>query len=344
MDGHMGSLMNRYRTRLLPIVSVTALIALGLWWCLGRLTCLVNEPRYPLRLAMDAYASGNYKEAEAAALRVRDAAAGSNNPEVRERAVEAQSILAYSAARRKDFELASERFEVMRKEAARLPDKGKQEPGAGYITPTLEEDAAYQRAVCTAAMGDKKAAEAEYLRFIREHPDSSLIYGAIRRVERLHDGKLPKEAEKVFMQAKKTVQDRDKKRLREQSMCGPDCLAELLRRRGEKPDVKALAKELGTNENGTSLKALADTAGKHGYATEGLSLTWDGLHKQPVPLVALLRPGHYVIVNNVGRLGVTVWDPNGAGLHKPSIRRLSPKSFTSEWTGIALVLKPEPEQ
>jgi len=333
----MKSSAIRYRPSIALVAYAIVLFGLGLWWHFGH----PNRHNDPLRPAMDAYVAGRYKDAEAAALRVRDTASGSNNPEVRKRAVEAQNILAYSAARRKDFKLARERFEVMRKEAAQLPDKGKPDTEPGVISPSLEEDAAYQHAVCAAAMGDKKAAEAEYLRFIREHPDSSLIYGAVRRVERLHDGKLPKEAEKVFMQAKKTVQDREKKRLREQSMCGPECLAELLRRRGEKADPKALAKELGTSDNGTSLKSLADVAAKHGYTTEGLSLTWDGLRKQPTPLIALLRPGHYVVVNNVGRLGVTIWDPNGAGLHKPSIRRLSPKSWKEEWTGIALVLRPK---
>lgn len=321
-----------------------ALAGLGLSWHLGYLPGFKDKPDDPLRPAMDAYSNGKYRDAEAEALQVRDAATGSQDPEERKRAVEAQSILAYSAARRKDFKLARDRFEVMRKEAAKLPGKGKPDPQPGVISPTLEEDAAYQHAVCTAAMGDKKAAEAEYLQFIREHPDSSLIYGAVQRIERLHNGKLPKEAEKVFQQAKKTVQEREKKRLQEQSMCGPECLAELLRRKDEKPDVKALAKELGTSENGTSLKALADVAEKHGYSTEGLSLTWEGLRKQPTPLIALLKPGHYVIVNNVGGLGVTIWDPNGAGLHKPSTRRLSPNSWAKEWTGFALVLRPKLEQ
>lgn len=149
----------------------------------------------PLRPVVIAYNAGHYKDAEAAAQRLIDGTSDSKSPAVRKRAVKARYILAFSAARRKDLQLARERFNIVTEEAAKLPDMGREDPQPGLVPSTLEEEGAYQHAVCTAALGDKKAAEAEYMKFMQDYPESPLISAAATRTERLHNRHMPAEAE-----------------------------------------------------------------------------------------------------------------------------------------------------
>lgn len=208
-----------------------------------------------LRSAVAAYSFGRYKEAEIAAARVIDLTKDSKDPQKREHVARAKYILVFSAARRNDFALARKRFDDLQKEASSLSDKGKLDAESDWSTNTLEEEGAYQRAVCASAMGDKKTAEAELIQFMRDYPESPLIYGAIQRIERMHNGSLPKEAKVAWMEASGTAvvrqRERDRARLIELAMCTPECLAELLCRYGKAADTQSLAKEMKTSERGT---------------------------------------------------------------------------------------------
>jgi len=122
-------------------------------------------------------------------------------------------------------------------------------------------------------------------------------------------------------------------------MCGPACLAELLRRQGEHADTRLLASEMGTNEQGTSLEALAKAAKKRGMQAQGFSLTQCGLSKQHLPVIVLLTPGHYVLVDEVTSDHVTVWDPFGKGIGEPGVHQYPMKDWSRMWTGIALTFQ-----
>src|SRR5260221_3603495 len=98
------------------------------------------------------------------------------------------------------------------------------------------------------------------------------------------------------MQIQKT---HEKARQREESLCGPKCLAELLRRAGKPADVHALANEMQTSEEGTSLQQWAKAAAKRGIPATGVALTVKGLQQQTFPLLALIQPGHFVLVDRV---------------------------------------------
>jgi hypothetical protein len=104
--------------------------------------------------AVEHYSAGKYPEAERAALGVVDGA-GESGDGLEERA-RARWVLAFSAARRKDFPLARERFASLRKEAAAVPE-AKVSDEAGDGEPTLEEEAAYQHAVLTLALASQPA-------------------------------------------------------------------------------------------------------------------------------------------------------------------------------------------
>lgn len=305
----------------------------------------VCKPQTALHLAVDAYNRGRYKEAERAALEIVRSSANSSSDQERTEVAKARYILAFSAARQKNMRLARDRFDILKREAAKLPDKGMQTSSLSAPSPTLEQEGAYQHAVCTAALGDKKAAEAEYMQFIRDYPESPLLNGAAKRIEMLHGGHLPAAAEAIWTEASRIAQTReaakDKELRRGMSSCGPECLAEILRRQGVKSDMRTLAEEMKTTDRGTSLLALAKAAKKHGLSAKGVALTWRGLTKQPLPLIALVYPGHYVIVDDITPAKVTVWYPYANGIGKPATRRVSRKAWESSWCGAALVLRPQ---
>lgn len=315
--------------------------------------------RTPEQAASEAYAAGRYAEAEAAAAQViRQAAAQPTLPH-RQAAARAGSLLAYAAARRHDLKLARVRFVTARLEAAALPDKGRQPERIGEDPATLEEDAAFQHAVCTGALGDEAAAEAEYVAFLRRYPESPLVQASVKRIARLHGGNIPPAAEAARQQAMQVAQERQTARAREASLCGPECLAELLRRQGREADgnenlvhgnlangelVHALAREMKTSEQGTTLAALAETAERHGLAAQGLSLTQKGLARTLAAphssAVALVSPGHYVLVEAAGPSGVTVWDPDGGGQGRGLRRALGLAEWQGIWQGTTLALSP----
>jgi predicted double-glycine peptidase len=300
-------------------------------------------------------------EAEAAAGQFLQWAAASSDPAVKKQVVLVRRVLAFSAARRKDLRLARERFAVLRQEASLLPDKGKPEAEPGENPPTLEEEGAYQHAVLTAALGDRKAAEAEFQAFMRQYPESPLVHAAVRRIARFHGGNLPKDAEAAWQQAMQTAQARQKERQVQRSLCGPEVLAEVLRRRSgvqafgpsgepaslnpQPSTLNQLVRELRTDERGTSLQALAEAARKRGLEANGLALTYRGLLRTlqaPSPprfLVALIQPGHFVLVERADAEEVRVWDPSAGGAGRPGARCYPRHEWTQVWNGIALALR-----
>ena len=141
---------------------------------------------------------------------------------------------AYSAARRKEYAVARERFTYLRDFAAQLPDHGRQPGAPGEIAPTLEEEGAFQRAICTSAIDGPRAGEAELDAFLRRYPKSILVHGAVKRIARYHKGDVPKDAEALWKQAMAVQARGEKAQQRSASLCGPKCLAELLRRQGKK--------------------------------------------------------------------------------------------------------------
>jgi predicted double-glycine peptidase len=295
-----------------------------------------------LKPAVDAYNKGNYREAEAAARKIIDANTGSKNPAKRRKSVEARYVLAFSAARRKQMSQARDRFADMKKEAATLPDKGKQAPLPGTVRPTLEEDAAYQHAVCTAAMGDKKTAEAEYMAFIRDYPESPLTGAAVERIRRLHGGHTVRAAEEAWKKSSLIARARDEQRRKEQEMamskCGPECLSEFLRRRGKSVSSNTLAKELKTSTGGTSLLSIVRVAKAHGLNAKGYTLSDKALGKQPLPMISLIRPGHYVVVDKVTADSVSIWDPFGKGIGRPGVKTYKMSEWQNIWSRAAMVV------
>jgi ABC-type bacteriocin/lantibiotic exporter with double-glycine peptidase domain len=135
-----------------------------------------------------------------------------------------------------------------------------------------------------------------------------------------------------------------------------------------------------TDHRGTTLQSLAEAAKKHGFAAKGLRLTFAGLLKvasgngvqvfgssgvqgakgkrrgdsaiagrflpphshTPIRpyLIALIRPGHFVLVERLNFAEVQVWDPSGAGRGEAARRRMTREEWEQTWDGVALVVSP----
>ena len=256
--------------------------------------------------------------------------------------VRTQHLAAFATARSRDLKTARAQFAQTQKSAALLQEKRAKPKLGEFPSATLEEDSAYQQAVCTMGLGEKAAAQTELVAFIKDYPTSPLVHAAMRRIARLNGGDIPADAEAVWKKAKEIQLTTRRAEERLASLCGPECLAELLKRRGETLSVESLAKELGTSHEGTSLATLEKIARKHGFPqAQGVQLTLAGLKAQTLPLIAVLVPGHFVLVEKLAADGsVTFWDANAEGIGKEASRTVSAQEWESLWQGgIALRLQ-----
>jgi hypothetical protein len=293
-------------------------------------------PRDPLQTAVDAFNAGRFTDAEAKAAEA--GRAGSKRPAALVPVTRARILMAYSAARRKEYPLARERFAAAvagAKAGMAAPVRGG--PNCREALRSAESDAAYQHAVCTLAMGDRTGGEAELRDVIRTYPESAEVHGAVRRIARLHGGDVPRDVQALQRRARAISLAADRARRRSGSMCGPECLAELLRREGKPADLALLARDAATSHEGTTLLALARTAGRHGIPLKGMQLTEADFRKQALPLLALVAPGHIVVVDQIDRACVTVWDPDSNGPRRSAARDIVWPQWRRMWRGVALV-------
>lgn len=103
--------------------------------------------------------------------------------------------------------------------------------------------------------------------------------------------------------------------------------------------MKALAREMGTSDRGTSLDGLARAMRRRGIAARGLAVTEAGLRTVPLPCVALVAPAHLVLLEELGPTGARVWDPSAGGLGKPGVRQHTPEEWRQGFRGIVLQMR-----
>ena len=286
----------------------------------------------PVAPALAALSRQDFPEALKAARKTLETVRPATTSSTERRArLRARKIEGFALARQGDMKGAKEAFTQLVREGATLSE-GTTRPAAPLGQPekaALVEDALYQKAICTAALGDKVGAEREFHDLMRTYPESPLMLAALKRVARMHEGNIPKETEALWRSAMDLRQSKEKEAKRAQAMCGPQCLAELMKRSGKgSVSVESLARELQTDEQGTSLLALRDVARRHGWpSAEGVQLTLAGLKEQRLPLLALVAPGHFVLVESVTDK-VTIWDPQAASAGS---RRVSLAEWATLW-------------
>lgn len=102
-------------------------------------------------------------------------------------------------------------------------------------------------------------------------------------------------------------------RQRDQTDCGPTCLAYVCRRLGRPESVARLRQWAGTDRSGTSALGLIQAARRVGLRLEGVKGSAEEIDGLPVPLIAhvLLPTGHphFVVVERVGARWLGVMDP-----------------------------------
>jgi ABC-type bacteriocin/lantibiotic exporter with double-glycine peptidase domain len=169
--------------------------------------------------------------------------------------------------------------------------------------------------------------------FLKEHPESQLVYGAYKRLVKWTNGQPPDELQQAWQE----VEAVQKQRQQEAASCGPQALAYVLKGYGIATDWQALMKECQTTEEGADLGSLAQAARHRGISCTGLEVSKQGLLALEPPLILWSRSGHYQVVQSSefkvqSSESWVVYDPQ-TGQRMPFALDALPE----EWRGIVLV-------
>ncbi len=126
-------------------------------------------------------------------------------------------------------------------------------------------------------------------------------------------------------------------RQRDQSDCGPACLASVFSYYGLKIPVARIRLEAGTDQKGTSMWGLIKVLEQFNFESKGLRGTMEHLSQLPLPFIAHTEQEdgmqHYVCVYKVNTRGVKVMDPADG-----RFSRWDHAKFENSWSGAVIVL------
>jgi tetratricopeptide (TPR) repeat protein len=226
----------------------------------------------------------------------------SPNPEVQDQVGLARMHLGYLAAERGDLKGARKTFQTAQ---ARYRGTGTINGDYG----NLPDQAAYQAAVCLVASGERAAARAEFLRFLKERPLSPLDQAAYRRLVRMNAGKADAEGLKIL---EADLHRQNQQAILETSVCGPKALAYLLPRLGKRaPDYHDLAKLCGTTNQGTTLAGMRNALRALGVPSYAADLGRRDFENVKFPAV-VLQGDHYLVATDIRAAGLHIYDPRTA--------------------------------
>jgi len=117
-----------------------------------------------------------------------------------------------------------------------------------------------------------------------------------------------------------------------QAMCGPECLARVLKHYGIEAAPRELARLAGTTAEGTTMLGLARAAETKGLQAKGMLLGWQELRDLPKPSIIWTPARHYLVLEDVEGEYATLFDPNTGRL------RLTRQGLEQIWQGHTLVL------
>ncbi len=240
-------------------------------------------------------------------------------------------------AEKKQFDQAKKAFEELEQRNIDTPALPL-DPSFG----TWSEQGAYQAAICAYQL-DPQEGIRQMIQFMEQYPTSPLVIGAYKRIMRWTQERPPKEAERAWQKAQsaRLVQ------MKRASACGPKALAYVLREEfGIEVEWQTLMNECGTDTEGTSLWALAESARRRGISAVGLEVSTKGLLEQPPPFLVWNPLGHYVaVLERDGKWHL--YDPDKDALQPWDARTLhsalqfgGDHSPSKEWRGAVLVLRP----
>ena len=279
-------------TRYALLAAVVTAVALG--------TVLATRPgaasaKSELELARIAALSGKTVEAKA---RLSEIIASDAGPRTRPIANRARMELGYLEAKQGDFVRAREVFAAVPKP---LPsERPSPEFGTAY------DQATYQAIVCLVAEGKQEEARKQFRNFLKERPQSPLIVAVFRRLTMLSGGEPSPEDIQLFEQAQK-LQDQFVRR--EMALCGPKALAHFLELSlaGEQ-DFRAIAREVGTDDQGTTVNAMVKALIQRGCTAEARELNAPDFRKVSPPAI-WFKGDHFVVIESFQAGRAKVYDP-----------------------------------
>jgi len=280
--------------RVLFAGSIAVLIGIGgVYWIVYPKTDR-NQMARPLhrvtaeRLEADKwYAKRDLAKAKKAYESIIERNANSKDKKAQDEVAAARMRVGYIVARTEGYAKARE---VFLKAAEEYRGTHATDPEFG----ALDDQAAYQAAVCLAAQGKKEQAREEFKKIIKERPKSPVIYQAFRRLNRLGD---PNKEEESLMQASIAKQEAW---LRfEISVCGPKSIAYLLEKLGKpSKDYREIAKLCRTNDQGTTMQGMRDGLKALGVVTEGLMVNRKDFANLSLPAI-WLDQDHYTVLTSI---------------------------------------------
>ena len=113
--------------------------------------------------------------------------------------------------------------------------------------------------------------------------------------------------------------------------CGVRALREVLRVRGKTVPLESVAARVKSTLGTASFADLRSAAEAFGLAAVGARLTYHELEALPMPFIAHLDPGHFVVVESAEGGSLRVVDPDLPG------HTLSPQRFRELWSGSVLL-------
>jgi len=120
---------------------------------------------------------------------------------------------------------------------------------------------------------------------------------------------------------------------RDETDCGPACLASLAEHYGLSSSVAAIRDLAGTDQDGTTLLGLAEAADSIGLLATGFSADIEALHELTLPAIAHWGENHYVVVWELNGKSVAIGDP------AEGLKTISVTEFQQNWSGYMLVLQ-----
>jgi hypothetical protein len=256
------------------------------------------------------------------------------NPVVQDKVGEAEMHLAFSAANKswtapKDAAVKTKSFEEARTSflaAAKTKGEGNADPNYG----TIQEQAAYQAAVCLVAENKPDQATKEFEQFMRDRPLSPLCKACYDRLNRIN-GKHTDEADGLYQSDLKAQE----KRVRfEVSVCGPKAIEALLPLVGKpKKSYVELAKLCGTTDGGTSIAGMRRALKSLGLESFGVELNAPDFAQVQTPAL-LLKNNHYLVLKSIKNGKAEIYDPT---TKKTTLSNL-PKNDDAEFTATVLTL------
>jgi len=121
------------------------------------------------------------------------------------------------------------------------------------------------------------------------------------------------------------------------AQCGVQSLAAVFKLKGKEVSLEETAQLVSVDSGMASLEALKKAAEAKGAQALGVRLSLDQLKTVEMPVIAHVRPYHYVVVTSFDGEKINIIDPDQGDMVYPE------QGFQEQWTGYALIF-PQQEQ